>query len=107
MPKGIMVVESRPVSPERAAEFQAWYAKTHIPDVLRVDGFMSGRLFTPASEDGPFVAVYEIERDDLQGAVAALGEAFARGDMVMSDCIQMDPPPSIRVLEQAAQVEKT
>ncbi len=106
MPKGIMVVESHPSSPERAADFQAWYAETHIPDVLRVDGFVSGRLFTSAAEGGPFVAVYEVERDDLAGAVGALGEAFASGEMEMSDLIQMDPAPAIRILATVAEVEK-
>lgn len=102
-----MVVESRPVSPERAAECRAWYTGTHIPDVLRIDGFVSGRLFSPVGEDASFVAVYEVDRDDLQGAVAALGEAFAQGEMQLSDAMQMDPPPNIRILEEAAQVEKT
>lgn len=105
MPKGIMLVESWPSSPERADDFQAWYAETHIPDVLKVEGFLSARLFRPA-EDGPFVAVYEVERDDLPSAVTALGEAYGRGEMAMSDVIQMDPPPNIRILETVAQVEK-
>ncbi|HEY8524915.1 MAG TPA: hypothetical protein VIL48_08140 [Acidimicrobiales bacterium] len=105
MPKGIMLVESWPSAPEKADDFQAWYAETHIPDVLKVEGFLSARLFRP-TEDGPFVAVYEVERDDLSTAVTALGEAFARGEMVMSDLLQMDPPPNIRILETVAQVEK-
>jgi hypothetical protein len=110
MPKGILIVESRPASAERAAEYNSWYTETHIPDVLRVDGFVSARRFAAVGdggEDGPFVAIYEIEADDLQAAFAALGEAAARGEMQMSDAMRMDPPPTIRLLEETARVEKS
>ena len=30
MPKGIMVVQSRPVSAEREGEYNDWYDNTHI-----------------------------------------------------------------------------
>jgi hypothetical protein len=66
MPKGIMYVESRPVTAERLAEHHAWYNDTHLRQVVGVDGIVSARRFAPVGDDGPFVAIYEIEADDLQ-----------------------------------------
>lgn len=99
MPKGILFVESCPSSPERTEEYNRWYNEVHIPDVLRVPGFVRARRFVPADGDGPFVAVYEVEGDDLQAVFAGLAEAAQRGDLPISDAMQMDPPPSVRLFE--------
>lgn len=99
MPRGILFVESRPSSPERTEEYNRWYNEVHIPDVLRVPGFRSARRFAPVDGEGPFVAVYEIEGDDLHAVFAGLAEAAQRGDVPISDAMEMDPPPSVRLLE--------
>ncbi len=103
MPKGIMYVESRPRSPEDLAAYHRWYDETHLREIVGVPGFVSARRFAPVDGDGPFVAIYEIEADDLQAAVAALREASRRGDVRMSDVLQMAPPPTVRVLETIAE----
>lgn len=105
MPKGILYVESEPASSERADEYHEWYSRTHIPEVCGIDGFVSARRFAPVDGDGPFVAIYEIEADDLQAAVAALSQAAQGGDINMSDAMRMDPPPSVRLLELTASFE--
>lgn len=102
MPKGILYVESRPRSAEDLAEYHRWYNDTHLHDIVGLDGFVAARRFAPVDDDGPFVAIYEIEADDLQAAVAALREAGVRGDVRMSDVLQMDPPPTVRLLETIA-----
>lgn len=99
MPRGILIVESRPASPERTDAYNRWYNEVHIPDVLRVPGFLSARRYAPVDGEGPFVAIYEIEGDDLQAVFARLAEAAQRGDLPLSDAMQMSPPPSVRILE--------
>jgi hypothetical protein len=99
MARGILYVETRPVSEDRLDEYNKWYDEVHIPEILALDGFVSARRFAP-SGDGPYVAIYEIDADDVQKALTTLGEAAASGRMQMSDVLQMDPPPSIRVHEQ-------
>lgn len=99
MTKGIMYVESMPSSPERLDEYHAWYDETHLRQVVGVDGVVSARRFAPVADDGPFVAIYEIEADDLEAVLASLGEATARGDIQMTDAMRMDPPPTVRLLE--------
>lgn len=102
MPRGVLYVESRPASPDRADEYNEWYTGTHLGDVMSLDGFLSARRFAPVDDDGPYVAIYEIEFDDLRDAVTALSEAYASGNLVLSDAMQMDPVPSIRLLELTA-----
>jgi hypothetical protein len=105
MRKAILYVESRPSSPERLAEYNTWYDETHLREVVALNGFVSARRFAPVDDDGPFVAIYEIEAEDLHSVVAALSEAAMRGDLQMSDAMQMEPPPTIRLLELTAAYE--
>src|ERR1700736_4314936 len=102
MSKAILIVESRPASPERLDEYHRWYNDTHLAEVVALPGFVSARRFKPANDDGPFVAIYEIDADDPDAVVASLGEAAMSGKLQMSDAMQMDPAPSLRLLQLTA-----
>ncbi|GAA3719872.1 hypothetical protein [Gordonia hankookensis] len=99
MPKGILMVEGRPSSPDRAEEFGQWYDEVHMPEVLKLDGFVSGRRLRPIDDDGTLVSLYEIDGSDLKDAARGLFTAFRNGGFTMSDAMQMDPPPVMRFLE--------
>ena len=102
MPKGILVVSSGPVEPGRDAEFNDWYNDIHLVDVLKVAGFTAAARYKKVGDDDatpPYLAIYEVEADDLQGAVGALGAAVQSGDVRMSDVIALDPPPSLTIYE--------
>jgi hypothetical protein len=43
MARGLLIVESRPASPEQAAAYHDWYDSKHIPEILQLDGFTSAR----------------------------------------------------------------
>ena len=77
MPKGIIYVETMPVSPDREAEYHKWYNDTHLAQILSVDGIVSARRFAPTDGNGPFIAIYELDCDDLDAAVAADGRSSA------------------------------
>ena len=97
MAKGIILVESRPSSPEREQEYNTWYDEIHLGELVALDGFVSARRFRPVDGEGPYVAVYEIEGDNLQ---AILDNMIANaGQLHMSDALQLDPPPIPRLLE--------
>jgi len=98
MAKGLLYVATRPVSAERAADYHAWYDKVHVPEVVALDGFVSARRLEPLDDDGPFVALYEIEGDDLKEIVRGLNRAIRNGELHMSDAMSMDPPPEMRLL---------
>jgi hypothetical protein len=78
-------------------DFNEWYNKHHIPDVLNVPGFVSGQRFRLAetqmggksSESYKYLALYEIETDDLAGTLKELRARGGTADMVPSDAIDM------------------
>lgn len=78
MAKGILLVESRPASPEQVAEYHKWYNETHIGEILGVDGFVAARRLESLDDGGTFIAIYEIEADDLDAARARLRSPRAR-----------------------------
>jgi hypothetical protein len=101
--RGILHVQTRPADPSREDEYNAWYAGTHMPEVLDVPGFVGARRYKlrDAGGDGSptYVAIYEIEADDLDEPMAALRARSADGRMTMSDVMQLDPPPVVAVYE--------
>lgn len=101
MAKGLILVESRPSSPERDREYNTWYDEIHLPELVALDGIVSARRLRPVSGDGPYVALYEVEGDDLQAIVDNM--VANAGQLHMSDALQMDPPPVMRLLEVTTQ----
>jgi hypothetical protein len=80
--RGVLIVMSEPVAGEDAT-YNEWYDGVHLPEVLAVPGFRAARRFVAEpSVHGelppvPYMAIYEIEGDDL-GAVQANLSAAAR-----------------------------
>jgi len=105
MTTGILYVETRPVSAEREAEFHRWYEEVHIPEVVALEGFVSGRRYAPVTDEGPYVAIYEIDAEDPSTAFQALIEAIGAGRLQMTDAMQMDPAPTLRLLKQLSSYE--
>ncbi len=73
MPKGIYMVFTECTDPDREEEFNRWYSHTHLPDLSAAKGYVrSRRFFNLRPEGGPskYLALYEYESDDIEGAVA-------------------------------------
>ena len=101
MAKGVILVETRPSSPDREQEYNAWYDEVHIPELLALDGIVAARRLRPVDGKGPYVALYELDGDDLQ---AILDNMIANaGQLHMSDALQLDPRPIPRLLEVATE----
>ncbi len=86
-----LIVHSSPVA-GREAEYNAWYNEQHIPDVLRVPGFVAAQRFKlPEEADKPprYVALYEMQTDDPDALTAELGRLAGTPEMVMSDAMDM------------------
>ena len=102
MPKGIMVVQSRPIDPAREDEYNDWYDNTHLPELCALPGFVAGRRYKARDADPsvhPYLAVYELEADDLTAPVKELRARSAAGQMHLSNVLQMDPPPIVTLYE--------
>jgi len=96
--KGIMIVQTSPVSAEREAEYNQWYSGTHIPEICAIDGFVSARRFK-LRDQPTYVAIYELEAEDLNAPLAELGKRNASGEMHPPEAVQMSPAPVVTVYE--------
>ena len=100
MAKGIMYVETMPASPDKVDEYHKWYNDTHLEQILSVDGIVSARRFAPTDGDGPFIAIYELDCDDLDAAVQRLGELGASGGLTGMENLALDPRPVPKVYRE-------
>ncbi len=91
MAKHILLAFTNPVEGKEAA-FNHWYSTRHMKEVTEVPGFISTQRFELAptqlysmESQYRYLAVYEIETDDLEGTTEALRQARAR--MHISDTL--------------------
>ncbi len=73
MERWLLTVESNCCDPSREKEFNDWYNKIHLPDILETPGFVRAVRYentNPAEGQGKFIAMYEIETDDLASTLA-------------------------------------
>ena len=76
-------------------EFNEWYDQHHVPDVINVPGFVSGQRFKladsqfggEASKAYKYLAVYEIETDDIAATIKELRARGGTADITPSDAI--------------------
>ena len=101
------MMQSGPTDPSREDEYNDWYANTHIPDMLAGPGFVSARRYrrvdqtATASQPSAYLAIYELEADDLAGPLAARRERRAQGlTAPTSDALATDPPAAMTVYER-------
>ena len=77
----------------RDEEFNAWYDKTHVKDVLAIPGFTGCQRYklNPASgqTNWGYLALYDVETDDPAKMMAAMAEAGASGRMEMSEAADL------------------
>jgi hypothetical protein len=99
--KAILVVQSQAVSSEREAEYHDWYDNQHLDEVRAIPGIVDARRYTlaqalvaPDSAIPPHLAIYEIETDDPSSIIDELTARAGDGRIVMSDALDMDPPPT-------------
>jgi hypothetical protein len=95
VPKGILLVQSRPSSPADIDAYRRWYDETHIPEILAIDGFSAARRLA-AGDGASYVVVYEV--DDVEAASAALADFQQSGAMTRPTGVQLDPPPTVQWL---------
>ena len=81
MTKWLLVVETNYADAAREAEFNEWYDKIHLPDVLETPGFIRAIRYQntePSEGEAKFLATYEIETDDIDGFMKAHNDNMAR-----------------------------
>jgi hypothetical protein len=81
-------------APGREDDYNDWYSNQHLADVVAVPGFVSAqryKLNTPMIGEFAtrYLAIYEIEADNVEAAMAAIGARAGTDQMVVSDAIDM------------------
>ena len=92
MKKCAYVVLTNPV-PGHEDEYNEWYTKQHLPDVLKAPGFKSAQRFKLLNEgtsQWQYLAIYEFEGDDPNAVLANLGARAGTPDMVISPAMEMN-----------------
>ncbi|MAX74863.1 MAG: hypothetical protein CMH66_14595 [Nioella sp.] len=89
-----LIALTNPV-PGREADFEQWYDKVHLADVLKLPGVTGAQRFRLSAQqyrEGPHpwqsMAVYEIETDDMSKTFNALKAASGTEAMPLSDALQ-------------------
>lgn len=93
--KFLLLLQSN-AAPGREAEFHDWYDNRHVPDLLAVPGIVSAQRYAvsalqPLQPHGHrYLALYEIETDDLARTMTAIGERSGTDLMPISDAMSED-----------------
>jgi hypothetical protein len=93
MSKQIFMVFTNPV-PGQEKEFNDWYDDVHLDDVLKVPGIVSAARYKlgPVQRQEPpykfqYVALYEIDTDDVASVVAELKRRGGTDEMPLSPAL--------------------
>ena len=81
MEKWLIAIETNCSDPSREKEFNEWYNNTHLPDMLSMPGILRGTRYenpNAAEGQGKFLALYEVETEDVLQTMAALAENMTR-----------------------------
>ncbi len=105
MPRGIIYLETMPVSPDLEAEYHEWYNDTHLEEICSVEGIGCSPV-RPKDGAGPFIAIYELDCDDLDAVVGRLRELGASGRMSSLKYLNMETPPIPKVYREIGSYRK-
>ena len=93
MKKYTYVVLTRPVT-GKEEEYNDWYDNRHLADVVAVPGFTGAERYRAASgvsgvgdPQMPYLALYTIETDNLQGTLDAMMARSGTDAMPISDAL--------------------
>ncbi|NKZ10626.1 hypothetical protein HGA11_06510 [Mycolicibacterium septicum DSM 44393] len=95
MTKSLLFVESKPASSNLVEDYHRWHDRTHIPEMLRVEGFVSARRWQTDGES--FITLYEIDTD-IETAKSNLKAAVQAGQMSKPVAVELSPPAVMRYL---------
>jgi hypothetical protein len=100
MAKTLFLAWSSPTSDETDAEFNDWYLNTHVPQVrAAIPSITAVHRYRTADLPGGqqpahrYLAVYELDTDDVPAAAAALGVAAQQGNFDPTDTIDLKTAP--------------
>jgi hypothetical protein len=80
MARYVLIANNGPTDGEDDdADYNRWYDEVHVPDLLAVPGIHTARRFRVVmsrQDVPPYVALYEIETDDIDAVMAHMGSSI-------------------------------
>ncbi|MEO6041543.1 MAG: hypothetical protein ABIP41_06550 [Croceibacterium sp.] len=69
----------------REKEFNEWYERIHLGDLLALDGMMSGQRYRLIDDPNwAYLADYEVETDDIHGLLELMNRRARSGEISFS-----------------------
>jgi hypothetical protein len=93
--KFLCLVETNPVSGQEQ-EYNKWYDSQHLVDLLRIPGIVAAQRYRLAdlreaqSCEYQYLAIYEIETEDIDEIPNAIAEARRQGHMRSSTALDRE-----------------
>lgn len=89
-----LMVLSQPLA-GREDEYHCWYEDVHLQQMLALQGVQSAQRFRLARPLGerrtwPYLAIYEVETDDLDAMLRELGRRAGTAQLLISDALAKD-----------------
>jgi len=103
MAKATLIAMSSPTGPEQEDDFNDWYENTHIPQLREAIPSISNvtryREVDPTgvSQTIRYVAVYELDTDDVAAAAGQLGAAGQGGKLDLTTTMDMTSNPPVLI----------
>jgi hypothetical protein len=95
MPKYKLIVMTRPVA-GREQEYNDWYQGSHLPDLVSIYGVKSAQRFrlsrTVVADPAPlpYLAIYDIETDDIDKTLDDLRTRVGSGQIFVSSALSKE-----------------
>ena len=114
MAKYLFLALTNPI-PGREDDYNEWYDTHHVRDVVNVPGFVSGQRFRlgalqfPLNATAPthqYLALYEIETDDLAATYAEVIARIGTAAMISSDAMNSATLETLTFMPIGAKVVK-
>ncbi|MFC1900463.1 hypothetical protein ACFLYN_02605 [Chloroflexota bacterium] len=81
MDKWVLTVGTNCLDAAQEKEFNDWYDNIHLPDVLETPGFTGAVRYenpNPAEGEAKYLALYQIETDDIDETMKQSGENLGK-----------------------------
>jgi hypothetical protein len=81
----------------KEAEYDAWYGEVHLPEVLKIPGFVAAQRFQLSTAQlrgmtpkWKYLVIYELDGESANLALAELGRRIGDGEMIVSPALAPD-----------------
>lgn len=97
MPKGLLMVMTNVKDEAQDADFNDWYDNVHLSDVLSTPGVKQATRYELVGRvkegRGKYLALYEVEADDLSKVMATMNETLeqrkAEGSVILHPALEV------------------